>query len=58
MLRLLKINKRDKDGDQNTVTYIKKVLFLKKSLKVGRQNNIIVWQVTQIAMLLHTQRIS
>ena len=28
MLRLLKINKRDKDGDQNTVTYIKKFFFL------------------------------
>ena len=36
MLRLLKINKRDKDSDQNTITYIKVYSFW-KSLKVGRQ---------------------
>ena len=42
MIRLLKIYKRDKDSDQNTITYIK-VNPRWKSLKVGRQNNIIIW---------------
>ena len=58
MIRLLKINKRDKDSDQNTIVYIKLILFDKVKKLVDEITSLSDVRVTQIVMLLHTQQFS